>query len=49
MNFIHDLKGFRKIPYTLRAYTKGLEQILEPIIKKMRSIENRIKNTGKFL
>lgn len=48
MNFIHDLKGLRIIPYTLRAYANGLEQILEPVIQKMRFIENRIKNTGKI-
>ncbi|XP_060850963.1 uncharacterized protein LOC132929551 isoform X1 [Rhopalosiphum padi] len=42
--FTCHLKGLKKIPYTLRAYAKGLESILEPIINKMGLIENRIKN-----
>jgi len=49
MKFTHHLKGLKKTPYTLRAYAKGLEYILEPIINKMCFIENRIKNCGKFL
>lgn len=44
IKFTHHLKGLKKIPYTLRAYAKGLEYILEPIINKMCFIENRIKN-----
>ncbi|XP_025407134.1 uncharacterized protein LOC112681083 isoform X2 [Sipha flava] len=44
MTFIHHIKGLKKVPYTLRAYATGLEHILEPIIKKMGTIENRIKN-----
>lgn len=49
MQFTYHLKGLRKIPFTLRAYSKGLEQILEPIINKMKSIEKRMKNSGKFV
>lgn len=48
MKFIHHLKGLRKIPYTLRSYAKGLEQVLKPIIQKMETIKNRITNSSKF-
>ncbi|XP_025195243.1 uncharacterized protein LOC112594591 isoform X2 [Melanaphis sacchari] len=44
IKFTCHLKGLKKVPYTLRAYAKGLECILEPIINKMTVIENRIKN-----
>lgn len=40
------MKNLGNIPYTLRAYAKGLEQILRPIIEKMEFIENKIKNSG---
>lgn len=43
------MKNLGKIPYTLRAYAKGLEQILRPIIEKMEFIENKIKNSGKLI
>jgi len=49
IQFTCHLKGLKKVPYTLRAYAKGLECILEPIINKMGLIENRIKNCGKML
>ncbi|CAH1722627.1 uncharacterized protein LOC114130709 [Aphis gossypii] len=44
IQFTCYLKGLKKVSYTLRAYAKGLECILEPIINKMGLIENRIKN-----
>lgn len=43
------MKNLGKIPYTLKAYAKGLEQILRPIIEKMEFIENKIKNSGKLI
>lgn len=46
VKFIHNIKGLKKVPHTLRAYATGLEHILEPIIQKMGTIENRIKNQG---
>lgn len=49
MKFSCYLKSLGKIPYTLRAYAKGLEQILKPIIEKMEFIENKIKNAGKLI
>lgn len=49
IKFTNNLKNFSKIPYTLRAYAKGLEHILAPIIKKMETIEKRIKTLGKFI
>jgi len=49
MNFIKKLNSSKKIPCTLKAYGKGLEQILEPIIQKMISIKNRISNSGIFV
>lgn len=49
INFVGKLNSLREIPYTLRAYGKGLEQILEPIILKIGSIKNRIFNTGEFV
>ncbi|XP_022182508.1 uncharacterized protein LOC111042242 isoform X1 [Myzus persicae] len=44
IQFTRHLKELKKIPYTVRAYAKGLEYILEPMIDKMCCIENRIKN-----
>ncbi|XP_050422148.1 uncharacterized protein LOC126834339 [Adelges cooleyi] len=44
LQFTHHMKCVVKIPYTLRAYAKGLEKILEPIINTMQLIENQIKN-----
>lgn len=44
MQFIQHVKNIGKIPYTLRAYAKGLEHILEPIINKISCIEKRIKS-----
>lgn len=49
MKFIHNLKGLINITCTLRAYAKGLEQVLKPIILKMESIKNRIKNSSKIV
>lgn len=48
-NFINHIRNIYKVPYTLRAYAKGLEKILEPIIKKMIYIENKVKNLGIFV
>lgn len=49
INFVKKLNSSKKIPYTLKAYGKGLEQILEPIVQKMISVKNRISNSGKFV
>lgn len=49
MQFMQHVKDLGKIPYTLRAYVKGLEHILEPIIKKISCIENIIKNKSKYI
>lgn len=48
VQFTHHMKCAVKIPYTLRAYAKGLEQTLEPIINAMQLIENQIKNLCMF-